>query len=233
MAKPGFFQIQKEIVSCTKCPRLIKYCRKIGQEKRASFKTDHYWAKPVPSFSPSNADNVQVLFVGLAPAAHGANRTGRMFTGDRSGEWLYEALHQYGFASQSNSVDKNDGLFLTNCIISAVVHCAPPDNKPSRTEIQNCRRYLLDELTSLNRLRCIVALGKIAYDETLKALSKLEIVDSKFKKPIFQHGLKVEINPQLTLLTSYHPSQQNTFTGKLTGPMFYQVFENIRSVLHS
>jgi len=181
---------------------------------------ERYWARPLPGFGDADA---QVLLVGLAPAAHGGNRTGRMFTGDRSGDWLYEALHRYSFANQASSTHRNDGLALTDCYIGASVRCAPPGNKPASDEFENCRRFFRDELTLLKRKRVIVTLGKIAFDQYLK-VCHLEGYAVPSPLPTFGHGVLYRLPWGVTLLGSYHPSQQNTFTGKLTRPMFHAVF---------
>jgi uracil-DNA glycosylase family 4 len=168
--------------------------------------------------------------LGLAPAAHGGNRTGRIFTGDRSGDWLYEALHRFGFANQAQSTNREDGLRLTDCYIAAVVRCAPPDNKPTPEEFDACRPYLIEELRLLKRLRLVVALGKVAFDQYLKACRELghPVLSPALH---FEHGAAYDLPWGVTLLGSYHPSQQNTFTGKLTRPMFHSVFKRARSLL--
>jgi uracil-DNA glycosylase family 4 len=185
-----------------------------------------YWGRPVPSFGDPNA---RLLLVGLAPAAHGGNRTGRVFTGDRSGDWLYRALHKAGFANQAESTSLSDGLYLIDAYITAAVHCAPPDNKPLPSEFVNCRPYLENELALLKNVRVIIALGKIGWDTVLK--------EPRFKlpkgtpKPKFGHGEIAELPGGILLLGTYHPSQQNTFTGKLTEPMFDRIFETARRLL--
>jgi len=186
-----------------------------------------YWGKPVPGFGDANA---RLFIVGLAPAAHGGNRTGRIFTGDRSGDWLYEALHHYGFANQPQSVRKDDGLQLTDCYVAAAVRCAPPDNKPLPSEFDNCRPYLLEELRLLRTVRVVVALGKIAFDQYLKACRALGH-GLPTPMPRFGHGLICRLPSEVTLIGSYHPSQQNTFTGKLTRSMFHGVFRQARAVV--
>jgi uracil-DNA glycosylase len=188
-----------------------------------------YWAKPLPGFGDAKA---RVLIVGLAPAANGGNRTGRMFTGDRSGDWLYGALHAFGFANQANSNHRGDGLKLKDCYITAAVRCAPPGNKPLRAEFERCRPYLVQELKLFKNLRVVVALGKIAFDSFLAAYQGNGGVLPK-PRPKFGHALSVVLPDGLRLICSYHPSQQNTFTGKLTRPMFHRVFEQARAVLSS
>ncbi len=206
--------LQSEIVACTLCPRLLGHCREIARVKRRAYLDHEYWGRPVPSFGDPEA---QVLILGLAPGAHGANRTGRMFTGDKSGEFLYRALHETGFASQASSVSREDGLRLTGAYISASAHCAPPDNKPSREELRNCLPYLKRELRLLKNLRVVVALGRIAFDTYLSVVGE---------RANFGHNVVHEFSP--VLISSYHPSQQNTSTGKLTAKMLREVFEGAR-----
>jgi uracil-DNA glycosylase family 4 len=186
-----------------------------------------YWAKPLTGFGDPNA---RLLIVGLAPAAHGGNRTGRMFTGDRSGDWLYGALYAAGFANQPDSKHRNDGLKLLDCYITAAVHCAPPDNKPSRIEFERCRPYLVEELKLFKNVRVIIALGKIAFDSFLAAHQRNGGLVPK-PRPVFGHGVSVVFPNDVNLLASYHPSQQNTFTGKLTREMFQAVFWKAKEVL--
>ena len=199
-----------------------------GKESSAPIPGGNYWAKPLPSFGDPNA---RILIVRLAPAANGANRTGRMFTGDRSGYWLFETLHLSGFASQPVSVDRTDGLRLKNCYITAAVHCAPPANKPTREEFDACHPYLLQELRLLKRLRVVVVLGQVAFDEFLKAYRANGRAIPK-PRPHFSHGGIFTLSGTLTLLTSYHPSQQNTFTGKLTRRLFRSVFHQAHDLIH-
>jgi uracil-DNA glycosylase family 4 len=183
----------------------------------------------VPGFGDPHA---RLLIIGLAPAAHGANRTGRMFTGDRSGDWLYRALHRFGFANQPTSVSRYDGLKLSDCFITASLRCAPPQNKPLPGEIVNCRPYLHQEIELLKKVRIVLALGKVAYDVAFQAYQELEMTDLK-SKPMFRHGVLVHLSDDVTLIGSYHPSQQNTFTGRLTEKMFNRIFEKAQSVLSS
>lgn len=217
-------KIQKEIVACNRCPRLRKHCQKIAQEKRAAFLSETYWGKPVPSWGDPEA---HLVIVGLAPAAHGANRTGRMFTGDRSGDWLYRALHKAGFANQPVAKHAKDGLELHDAWISATAHCAPPDNKPTPAEIEACSDYLVRELAALKKAKVYLALGGIA----LNALWP-KIGNGK-KRPKFGHGNEVDLGNGRTLLLSYHPSQQNTFTGRLTEPMFDRIFNRANEIIRS
>ncbi len=216
----------QNICECTRCPRLVKWREQVAREKVARYQDCEYWGKPVPSFGTISG---RLLIVGLAPAAHGGNRSGRMFTGDRSGDWLYRSLHKFGFASQPVSIDRDDGLRLVDCYISAVIHCAPPANKPDPKEISNCRNYLVQELEYLRRLSVIVALGRIAFDQIFTLLS----TRGAKKRPRFHHGLEVELEQGIHLLASFHPSQQNTFTGKLTEPMFDAIFQRARTILGS
>ena len=204
--------LQEEIVGCTQCPRLREYCSQVATVKRRAYLDWTYWGKPVPSFGDPQA---RVLILGLAPAAHGANRTGRMFTGDRSGDWLFRALHRTGFASQPVSRSRDDGLTLRNIYIAAAARCAPPDNKPTPEEIRNCRRFLERELELLAELKVVVALGKIAFDTYLDLLKARGIVSSR-SAFAFGHNREFVIGPgQPILVSSYHPSQQNTSTGNV------------------
>lgn len=217
---------EKQLIECTRCPRLIQHCRKIAAEKRKAFAEDSYWGKPVPSFGDKNA---RLVLIGLAPAAHGANRTGRMFTGDRSGEWLYRALFRAGFANQPTSTAANDGLVLKDAFITAAAHCAPPDNKPTTAELQNCQPYLEWELQNLTSAQVYLGLGKIGFDQAYSILSKMG--QGLSKKPKFGHGLNYKLPSGKILMGTYHPSQQNTFTGRLTEPMFDHIFNTIRHML--
>ncbi len=213
--------LHQTVSQCTKCPRLTQYRREIAQTKRRQFQEWKYWGRPVPGFGDPKA---RLLVLGLAPAAHGGNRTGRVFTGDRSGDWLYHALYTFGFSNQPDSTHRNDGLRLRDCYIAAAVRCAPPGNKPLREEFAACRPYLLEELRLLRRVTVVVALGKIAFDEYLRACRELGHSIPR-PTPQFGHGKVYTLPWAMTLIGSYHPSQQNTFTGKLTRPMFHQVFK--------
>jgi uracil-DNA glycosylase family 4 len=208
--------LQSKIVACTRCPRLRAHCLEIAQVKRRAYRDHEYWGKPVPSFGDPEA---RVLILGLAPGAHGANRTGRMFTGDKSGEFLYRALYETGFASQPTSIGRDDGLTLRGAYISASAHCAPPDNKPTKEELLNCRPYLERELKLLNNVGVVVALGRIAFD------TYLSVIKERRK---FGHGAVYDLEP--VLIGSYHPSQQNTSTGKLTSTMLREIFEQARKL---
>jgi uracil-DNA glycosylase family 4 len=207
----------------------VSWREEVAREKRASFQDQDYWGRPVPGFGDPGA---RLLVVGLAPAAHGANRTGRMFTGDRSGDWLYRALHRAGFANRPTSVDRDDGLRLEDAYVTAVVRCAPPENKPLPAERKNCRPYLEKELGTLQEVRVIVALGKYAYDHVLRILKDRERAVPT-PRPGFQHGGEVQVGEGSTVLGSYHPSQQNTFTGVLTEEMFDAVWSRARELLMS
>ncbi len=218
-------RLNSRIVRCDRCPRLRTYCAEVAQEKRRAFREWDYWGKPVPNFGDPQAE---LLIVGLAPAAHGANRTGRMFTGDRSGDWLYRALYRAGFANQPHATHADDGLTLSNCAITAVCHCAPPDNKPTKEELAACRSWLQQTFDVLNP-RVLVALGQIAWKETLIELTRRGWLDSRAGK--FSHGAQLSLREGRWLIGSYHPSQQNTFTGRLTEPMLDAVFTSAREKL--
>ena len=207
------------ITACQLCPRLRAYCRQVAAKKRRSFQQWNYWARPVPNFGSAPAP---LLIIGLAPAAHGGNRTGRMFTGDRSGDWLYEALFRAGLANQPNSTDSADGLQLHGCAITAVCHCAPPDNKPTRDEQTACGNWLRQTL-DLVQPRVLLALGKIAWDALRPELRERGWLTAKI--PAFAHGAQVPLTAGRLLLASYHPSQQNTFTGRLTRDMLDDVLQ--------
>lgn len=207
-------QVDAEVAACRKCPRLVEWREQVAREKRAAFADWDYWGRPVPSFGPPHA---RILIVGLAPAAHGANRTGRMFTGDRSGDWLYRALHQAGLADQPRSESSDDGLKLFGTRVTSVVRCAPPENKPTTAERDHCLPYLRRELAALPNLRVIVCLGAYAWDNVLRELGVRP-------RPKFAHGAEIPIPSGTTVLASFHPSQRNTFTGKLTEPMLAAIF---------
>ncbi len=221
-------QLQNEIIDCTKCPRLVRWREKTARDKVPRFSEENYWGKAVPSFGDPHA---RLLIVGLAPAAHGANRTGRMFTGDRSGDWLYRTLHKFGFANQPASVSRKDGLHLNNCYITASMRCAPPLNKPLPNEMKNCRPFLLQEMQLLKNVSVIVALGKIACDTVYDSFRALEWT-TLHRKPKFGHGKEYQLNDSQILLCSYHPSQQNTFTGRLTQKMFDEIFLRTKEILN-
>jgi uracil-DNA glycosylase family 4 len=219
--------LNEEIVECRKCPRLVEYREKVAREKRRAFRDWTYWGKPVPGFGDARAE---LLILGLAPAAHGANRTGRVFTGDRSGDFLYAALHKAGFANRPTSVRRDDGLRLKNAYIAATIHCAPPANKPLPSEILNCRSYLVRELEILQP-RAVLALGKIAWDAYLEILKQHGLITSRAAFP-FAHGAEAELpGDGSQLFGVYHPSQQNTQTGLVTPAMYAQVLRRIRRFL--
>ena len=220
-------QLHQTIIACRKCPRLVRWRERVARDRPRRYQDEKYWARPLPGFGDPDA---RLLIVGLAPAAHGGNRTGRIFTGDRSGDWLYGALHAAGFANQPDSIHRNDGLKLTDCYITAAVRCAPPDNKPSRVEFARCRPYLVQELQLFKTVRVVIALGKIAFDSFLAAHQENDGAVPK-PRPRFGHGASVVLPNGVTLICSYHPSQQNTFTGKLTRPMFQAVFEHATRIL--
>lgn len=219
--------IAAEVCACRKCPRLVKYREKVAREKRRAFRTWEYWGRGVPGFGDARAE---LFILGLAPAAHGANRTGRVFTGDRSGDFLYKALHKAGFANQATSLHRDDGLQLRNTYIAAAVRCAPPANKPRPSEIQNCRGYLQRELALL-RPKVVLALGKIGWDAYLEILKQDGRIHSRSTYK-FAHGAEVEIGDELPRLFGvYHPSQQNTQTGRVTEAMYAEVLWQIRAFL--
>ena len=220
-------QINERIINCTRCPRLKEYRDMVSVSKRLMYRDQHYWGRPVPSFGDGEA---QTLIVGLAPAAHGGNRTGRMFTGDKSGDWLYGALFRNGFANHPDSWQINDGLIAQGVYITAAVHCAPPDNRPNKEEFEACRSYLVEELLSLHHLSVVLALGKIAFDSYLAAIKSVG-ANIPSPKPKFGHGVQYKLPNGIRLFGSYHPSQRNTQTGRLTLPMFDSIFSSIREVL--
>lgn len=217
--------LQARIIRCRRCPRLVAWREQVAREKRAAFRDEVYWGRPVPSFGDHRA---RILVIGLAPAAHGANRTGRMFTGDRSGEWLYRALYRAGLANQPTSVARDDGLQLDDVYITASVHCAPPANAPSSEEREACFSWLAAEFALLQRVRVIVALGALAWKQTLDLLVKSG-QELPRPRPRFGHLAEFELANGVAVLGSYHPSQQNTFTGTLTESMFDAVWQRARA----
>ena len=216
--------LQVETSSCTRCPRLVAWREQVAREKRASYRDEEYWGRPVPAFGDPDA---RILVVGLAPAAHGANRTGRMFTGDRSGDWLFGALHRAGLANQPESVSPSDGLKLSNVFITAAVRCAPPANKPTPAERDACSPWLEKELSLMPDLRVVVALGQFGYAQTLRILGQAGLPVPR-PRPRFGHGVEVPLEGGPVVIGSYHPSQQNTFTGKLTEKMFDSIWSRAR-----
>ncbi|HKY31384.1 MAG TPA: uracil-DNA glycosylase [Candidatus Polarisedimenticolia bacterium] len=225
--RPGLVLLEETIVGCTRCPRLVAYRRRVAREKRRAYRDQTYWGRPVPGFGDSRA---RLLVIGLAPAAHGGNRTGRVFTGDSSGDWLYEALHRYGFADRPVSVARGDGLRLTDCWVSAAARCAPPDNKPTHAELSSCRPYLEAEIRLLPRVRIIVALGRIAHGSWLRAAGWWERLPVAGRPP-FAHAAEAVLPDGAVLIASYHPSRQNTNTGRLTRPMWHAIFARVREIL--
>ena len=220
--------LNRRIVACRQCPRLVEYREEVGRVKRRAYRDQHYWSKPVPGFGDPRA---RLLLIGLAPGAHGANRTGRMFTGDSSGNFLYRALFETGFASQPTSVSADDGLVLTDAYISAAVRCAPPGNKPLPEEIHNCRPYLEQDLELLRNLKVVVALGRLAFDVYLAILRDQGKITRR-SDFVFGHNQEHSTGAgQPALISSFHPSQQNTSTGKLTDVMFLDVFLRARRLL--
>jgi len=226
--------LNREIIACTRCPRLVEYREQVAREKRRAYRDQEYWGKPVPGFGDPKA---RVLIMGLAPGAHGSNRTGRPFTGDASGNFMYPVLHQTGFASQPTATDRNDGLKLHDLYITAAVRCAPPDNKPLPQELAECSYFLDRELAGLEKVKVIVALGKIGFDAYLNYVKRClahpsaknaEGWGTQFsnkKTYIFKHGASYRLPDGKVLLASYHPSNQNTQTGKLTRKMFVRIFQ--------
>jgi len=213
-------EVASEVTACRVCPRLVEWREQVGRNKRAAYRDDEYWARGVPGFGDPGA---RLLVVGLAPAAHGANRTGRMFTGDRSGDWLYRALHRAGYANQPQSTHHGDGLVLTGAWITAPVKCAPPDNKPTPAERDACMPFMRRELAALGSLKVVVVLGGFAHQVVWRELGS-------GPRPRFGHGAEAPLPGDRTLLCSYHPSQQNTFTGRLTEPMLDAVFTRAREL---
>jgi len=215
-------RLDRELIECRRCPRLVAWREQVAREKRAAFRNWDYWGRPVPGFGDPDA---RLLILGLAPAAHGGNRTGRIFTGDRSGDWLFASLWRTGFANQPTSVSRDDGLKLRDCYITAPVKCAPPGNKPLPEERDNCAPWLERELALLPAIRVVVALGSYAWDTALRHLGPVR------PKPRFTHGAEAALPHGRTLLASYHVSQQNTSTGRLTEAMLDQVFLRARELL--
>ena len=217
---PLLDQVHRSIATCTRCPRLINYCRTIGENRRKSYRDQQYWARPVPGFGDPNA---RILVLGLAPGAHGANRTGRPFTGDGSGDFMYPVLHELGLASKPVAISRDDGLKLRKLWIGSVVRCAPPGDKPTPDEIRNCSTHLTAEVAALPKVRVVVCLGKIAWDGYLAHLLGQGIIERR-SAFTFSHGAEYHLPNGITLLGSYHPSLRNTNTGRLNRPMFAHVF---------
>src|SRR5262245_21624783 len=223
----ALIMLQRQILQCTQCPRLVEYRARVAREKRRQYREWDYWGKPLPGFGDPQA---RLLIIGLAPAAHGGNRTGRMFTGDQSGDWVYRTLHWFGFANQPSSQHRDDGLALHDAYITAAARCVPPDNKPSSAELMACRPYLLRELDLLRRVRVVVPLGKIAFDAYLAARRQLGSPPPEVR-PHFAHQAVTPLPGGVLLVASYHPSRQNTQTGRLTQPMFDAIFARVRQEL--
>jgi uracil-DNA glycosylase len=219
--------VQAGVVGCELCPRLRSWCRLVAAEKKREFREWSYWGRPVPGFGDPRA---RLLVVGLAPAAHGGNRTGRVFTGDSSGDWLYEALHRFGFANQPTSMHRDDGLSLRDCYVTAAARCAPPGNRPTREELDECRTWLARELALLNRVRVVIALGGIAREAWLRASGWWNRLPPR-DRPAFGHGALATLPDGIVLITSYHPSRQNTNTGRLTREMWYAPFREAQERL--
>jgi uracil-DNA glycosylase family 4 len=219
--------LQADVVACRRCPRLVAHRERVAREKVRRYRDEEYWGRPIPSLGNRSA---RLLVVGLAPAAHGGNRTGRIFTGDRSGDFLYRALHRSGFANQPWSRHRGDGLTLRDCYITAAVRCAPPENKPTPQELATCQGYLVEEIHLLHRARVIVTLGRIAFEAFLKAWIRAGRA-APTPRPRFAHGAMAELPGGVRLLASYHPSRQNTQTGRLTAAMFQRIFSRAQQAL--
>jgi uracil-DNA glycosylase len=228
---PWLTILNREVIGCVRCPRLVTYREQVAREKRRAYRDHEYWGKPVPGFGDPEA---RVLIMGLAPGAHGSNRTGRPFTGDASGKFMFPVLHETGFASQPNATDRNDGLVLKGLYITAAVRCAPPDNKPTPQELAECSYFLDREMAGLEKVKVVVALGKIGFDAYLNYLKRRRLLGGKqgflfkdypFKACLFKHGASYRLPDGKVLVASYHPSNQNTQTGKLTRTMFVEIFK--------
>jgi len=220
-------QVRDTIIACELCPRLRAHCRRVARDKVRRFSDQEYWGRPVPGFGDRQA---RLLIVGLAPAAHGGNRTGRVFTGDASGDWLYAALHRFGFASQARSTGRGDGLRLTGAWVTAAARCAPPDNRPSPAEIERCRRYLSAEIALQRQVRVVVTLGRIAHEAWLRASGWRDRLAPR-ERPPFGHGRETRLPDGTRIIASYHPSRQNTQTGRLTRSMWEGIFARARAAL--
>ena len=221
MVQDSLAQLYEDVTTCRLCPRLVEWRERTATEKRASYRDWDYWGRPIPGFGDPEA---RLLVIGLAPAAHGGNRTGRVFTGDRSGDWLYGAMHRAGFANQPTSMSRDDGLTLQGAYVTAAVRCAPPDNKPTTEERDTCRPYLEREMALLSGVKVFVCLGGFAYTVLARHLGLRP-------RPAFGHGVEVPLGGGRTIIASYHPSQQNTFTGRLTQPMFDAIFARARELV--
>lgn len=233
LAKPERFRslaaVARAVIACERCPRLRAHCERVAREKRRAYQDERYWGRPVPGFGDAGA---RLVIVGLAPGAHGANRTGRMFTGDSSGDWLYDALHRSGFASQPHSVSRHDGLVLTDCYVTAAGRCAPPGNRPTPAELERCRPFLSHELRLLERVRVALALGRIGHEAWLRASGWWGRLAPR-ERPRFAHGAETRLADGRVLLASFHPSRQNTQTGRLTRAMWLEVFARARVLVEA
>jgi uracil-DNA glycosylase family 4 len=227
-ARTALDRLNARIIRCRRCPRLVRHREASAADPPRRYRGEPYWARPLPGFGDPRA---RLLLVGLAPAAHGGNRTGRIFTGDRSGEWLFRALWEAGFASQPTSERRDDGLALRDAYITATIRCAPPANKPAPDEIARCEPYLLTEVSVLTRVRVVVGLGRIGWQAYLRARRTLELSPA-LATPLFGHGAVTRFADGVALIASYHPSQQNTFTGRLTREMLRSVFETARALVN-
>ncbi len=220
-------QLGRAIVGCERCPRLRAHCRKVASQKKRAFRDQEYWGRPVRGFGDPRA---RLMVVGLAPAAHGANRTGRIFTGDSSGGWLFEALHRFGFASRPDSLSRDDGMSLKACYVTAAARCAPPGNRPTRRELDACRPFLQAEIRFLRQVRVVLALGRVGYEAWLRASGWWERLPAR-GRPLFAHGAVSRLPDGMILICSFHPSRQNTNTGKLTRRMWHGVFRRTRALV--
>lgn len=229
MSPDSLTRLNQDVIACRLCPRLVEWRERVAREKTRRHAGEEYWGRPIPGFGDPKA---RLLLIGLAPAAHGGNRTGRIFTGDRSGDWLFRALYKAGFANQPDSVRAGDGLALKDCYVAAAARCAPPDNKPLPEEFANCRPFLLREIRLLKDIRVVIGLGKIGFDHAFDALAGFHGLPSR-PRPKFSHGAEAALAPGLFLLGAFHPSQQNTFTGRLTEPMLDAVFARARHLLET
>lgn len=229
LALSSLAAVRRTVIACGRCPRLRAHCRRVARDRKLEFRSWTYWGRPVPGFGDAAA---RLLVVGLAPAAHGGNRTGRVFTGDSSGDWLYEALHRFGFASRPESLSRHDGLRLTACYVSAAARCAPPGNKPTPGELRNCRPYLEAEIRLLREVRVVVALGRVAFDAWLGASGWRDRLPPS-GRPRFAHGAEARLPDGAILLASFHPSRRNTQTGLLTRTMWHAVFQRARALVNA
>ena len=233
VAPSSWGALRRAIVDCERCPRLRAHCRAVAEVRRRAWRDQVYWGRPVPGFGDPRA---RLLVVGLAPAAHGANRTGRMFTGDSSGDWLYEALHRFGIAALPTSLDRHDGQRLADAYVTAAARCAPPGNRPTREELANCRPFLAAELARLGRVEVVLALGGVAHEAWLRAALWWDRLPARARdggaaRPRFAHGAETTLPDGRVLIASYHPSRQNTNTRRLTRVMWHQVFRRVRALL--